>query len=223
MKSVAKQLRKYENINLLIISNDDKFKDDAKVLFSNVKELHIVATNDEALELSDTLKFDLVILDNKIDNFKEFFDALGVPLKIIILDSNENNDEITSAINSGAYTILAKPFNIVNLKLSIIMSLNQSNRSDKIKLGQGFYFDTYRDRIYNRYGKVIDLTKFELGLLKLIIKNKGSVVDYKLIETTVWKDRKMSIFAMRNIVNKIRAKTYYDVFKNASSKGYIIN
>ena len=92
-----------------------------------------------------------------------------------------------------------------------------------MKLGKGFYFDVYRDRIYNKAGKVVELTKLELGLLKLIIEQKGKVVDYETIKQQVWKGKNMSIFTMRNVVNKIRTKTYYDIFKNDSSKGYIIH
>lgn len=33
----------------------------------------------------------------------------------------------------------------------------------------------------------------------------------------------MSIYTMRNIVNKIRQKTYYEIIKNHSNKGYTID
>ncbi len=33
----------------------------------------------------------------------------------------------------------------------------------------------------------------------------------------------MSIYTMRNIVNKIRQKTYYEIIRNHSNKGYTID
>ncbi len=225
MNQIIKQLRKCENLNLLVISQDDKFSSDVQNTFSDLNKLEIVTCNSKALELCKESNFDIVVVDTKSDNFIDFFNKVNkfktVPLKIIVLDPSKESD-IIDAINSDVYTILAKPFNIVNLKLSIVMSVNQTQRNDKVKLGKGFYFDIYRDRAYNKNSKVIELTKLELGLLKLIIENEGNVVDYKQIEQQVWKGKKMSIFTMRNVVNKIRTKLYYDVFKNASSKGYII-
>ncbi len=221
-----KKLRKLENIKLLVISQDGTFVNEVNNLFDSINQLKVTASNVEALELLDAIAFDVVVIDTKSDNCVEFLSKIEetkqTPLKIVILDE-ENEEDIVNAVNYDAYTILSKPFNIVNLKIAIIMSLNQTKRSDKVKLGQGFHYDVYRDRVYNRYGKAIELTKLELGLLKLLIDNWKEVVDYKAIEEKVWKGKKMSIFTMRNVVNKIRTKTYYDIFKNASSKGYIID
>ncbi len=226
MEQIIKQLRKCENVNLLVITQDDDFAKEVHSVFDCTKNLEITNSNKEALELCNETNFDAVIVDTKSDNFIDFFDKINklkiTPLKIVVLDPT-NEEDIKNAINCDAYTILSKPFDMINLKLSVIMSLNQTNRNDKIKLGQGFYFDMYRDRVYNKNHKSIELTKLEFGLLKLIIENTGNIVDYDTIEKKVWKGKKMSIFTMRNVVNKVRTKTYYNIFKNASSEGYIIN
>ena len=226
MEHTIKQLRKCDNLNILVISQDVKFSSEVDNLFDSVKLLKITQSNDKALEFIKTINFDIIIVDTKDNNFDEFFnevDKLKIkPVKIIVLDA-KNEKDIIDAVNSNVYTILSKPFDIINLKLAMIMSLNQTTRSDKIKLGQGFYFDVYRDRVYNKASKVVELTKLELGLLKLIIENKGKVVNYDQIAKAVWKGKNMSIFTMRNVVNKIRTKTYYDIFNNASSQGYIIH
>ncbi len=226
MHQIIKQLRKCENLKILVVSQDEKFMSDVENIFSTLSKLETVTSNERALELCAEINFDAVVVDTKSDNFISFFNKVNklktIPLKIIVLDP-KNESDIIDAINSDVYTILAKPFDIINLKLSIMMSVNQTQRNDKVKLGKGFYFDIYRDRIYTKNSKVVELTKLELGLLKLIIENKNSVVDYKQIEEKVWAGKKMSIFTMRNVVNKIRTKLYYDVFNNASSQGYIIN
>jgi len=36
-------------------------------------------------------------------------------------------------------------------------------------------------------------------------------------------EKKMSIYTMRNVINKIRNKTYYEIIKNNSSSGYQID
>ncbi len=226
MKNNLKQLRKFDNLKVLLISADDKYNDELSKLFSNISGFKIATSDKDALSQAKDIDFDVVLVNDRDNNFKTILaqlDRIGeINLKIIISNSNNSDDLVVDAINSNVYTVLTKPFDIVNVKLSIVMALNQSNRGDKINLGEGFYFDTYRDRVYNKKSEAVDFTKLELGLLKLILEMKGQIVDYDMIEKRVWKNRKMSIFTMRNVVSKIRIKTYYDIFKNASSKGYII-
>jgi DNA-binding response OmpR family regulator len=221
MNQTGKKLRQCKNLNFLVISSNKEFIDELNALFSDVKLLKIVNSNDDAIRLSKITKFDILIVELKNNNFIESFNEIKTTLKFVIVESY-NNDTLLDSINFNIYSIFIKPLNLSNLKLSILMSLNQQKRTDKVILGQGFYFDIYRDRIYNRFGNIVELTKLELGLLKLIIENKSKIVDYDMIEKNVWKNKKMSIFTMRNVVGKIRTKTFYDIFQNSSSKGYII-
>lgn len=225
MNEIIKKLRKCEDMRLIAISHDNLLLETINEAFKDAKGLTTVSSNERALELAKTIDFDIVITDTKSDDFELVLNEIGElnfnPLKIVILDEN-NEENILKAINCDVYTILAKPFDIENLKLSILMSLNQSKRKDKIMLGDGFYFDIYRDRVYNKNSFVVELTKLELSLLKLILNNKGKVVDYDTIHKEVWKEKNMSIFTMRNVVNKLRTKLHYNIFENASSQGYIL-
>ena len=70
---------------------------------------------------------------------------------------------------------------------------------------------------------MIEFTSLEKGFLKLLISRLDEVTDYDLVQKEVWKGKKMSIFTMRNIVNKIRLKTYYSIIKNHSGRGCTID
>ena len=96
-------------------------------------------------------------------------------------------------------------------------------RVDKIEFDQGIYFDEYRDQFFKKGGTVIDFTRLEKSFLKLLIARRNEVTDYDMIKDIVWKGKDMSIYTMRNIVNKIRQKTYYEIIKNHSNKGYTID
>ena len=61
------------------------------------------------------------------------------------------------------------------------------------------------------------------SFLKLLISKRTEIVDYDMIKDVVWRGKDMSIYTMRNIVNKIRQKTYYEIIKNHSNKGYTID
>jgi DNA-binding response OmpR family regulator len=128
-----------------------------------------------------------------------------------------------TAINSGAYTFLSKPLRAKDLKLAVIMCLNQTKRGDKIEFENGIYFDEYRDQFFKAGGILIDFTRLEKSFLKLLISRRNDITDYDTIKEVVWKGKEMSIYTMRNIVNKIRQKTYYEIIKNHSNKGYTID
>ena len=59
--------------------------------------------------------------------------------------------------------------------------------------------------------------------MKLLITKRNDITEYDIIKDVVWKGKDMSIYTMRNIVNKIRQKTYYEIIKNHSNKGYTID
>ena len=74
-----------------------------------------------------------------------------------------------------------------------------------------------------RKDELVELTKLETNFLALILSNGMEITSYKEIKDIIWKGKNMSIFTMRNIVNKIRQKTYYEIIRNHSNKGYTID
>ena len=149
--------------------------------------------------------------------------SLAPTLPKIIISETDNNENIVTAVNSGAYTFLSKPLRAKDLKLAVIMCLNQTKRGDKIEFENGIYFDEYRDQFFKAGGVLIDFTRLEKSFLKLLITKRNDITDYDTIKDVVWKGKDMSIYTMRNIVNKIRQKTYYEIIKNHSNKGYTID
>ena len=170
----------------------------------------------------------MVIIDTDIEgisfsNLCSELSSLAPTLPKIIISETDNNENIVTAVNSGAYTFLTKPLRAKDLKLAVIMCLNQTKRGDKIEFENGMYFDEYRDQFFKPGGILIDFTRLEKSFLKLLITRRNDITDYDTIKDIVWKGKDMSIYTMRNIVNKIRQKTYYEIIKNHSNKGYTID
>lgn len=228
MLKTEKNIRKLYNAKLLIISNDDNVKVTIENEFDDYfKELKLVNGSLEALELAVSNSYDLVIIDTNVKDYT--FDEICTEIsnkvsnlpKIIISDE-ENNNDILTAINCSAYTFISKPLRAKDVKLAIIMCLNQTKRGDKIEFQNGIYFDEYRDQFFKPGGVLIDFTRLEKSFLKLLIEKRGEITDYDTIKDVVWKGKNMSIYTMRNIVNKIRQKTYYEIIRNHSNKGYVL-
>jgi DNA-binding response OmpR family regulator len=217
---MIKKLRKISNMTILCISQDKDILSKLKEFGS--KELIAIGEFDPNFLTS---KIDLVVIDYNVKNVKDTIDQIRLtkPLlpKIVIMDNLEDKG-IVNCINGGVYSIVNAPIDMDQLKVSITMAINQSKRVDKICLDNDIYYDAYRERFYDRVGE-ISFTKFEFHLLKLLLDNADKIVHYDDIKKHVWKDKKMSVFTMRNVVNKIRNKTYYNIIKNISSAGYQID
>src|SRR5574344_956679 len=195
MENNIKNIRKSSNTKIIIVSDDKTILEkDIKDLYSDFEELKIISSSD-SINYKNISFNDLLVLDM----------------------------DMPKAVNLQAYSFLLKPFNPMNLKLAIIMCINQTKRSDKVELGNGVYFDEYRDQFFKKGGVLIDFTRLEKGFLKLLIERRDEITDYDTIKELVWKGKDMSIYTMRNIVNKIRQKTYYEIVKNHSSRGYTID
>lgn len=76
--------------------------------------------------------------------------------------------------------------------------------------------------LFTDEGKKVDLTKTETRFIKLLAEKKNEIVGYEEISRVVWEGKDMSVFTMRNIVNKIRQKSFYSIVKNISNQGYVL-
>ena len=229
MLKTVKNIRKLYNAKLLFLSSDEKINEEIGKEFDDYfKELKVASTLNDALSLACSNTYDMVIIDTDIKgvSFSELcseLSSLAPTLPKIIISETDNNENIVTAVNSGAYTFLTKPLRAKDLKLAVIMCLNQTKRGDKIEFENGMYFDEYRDQFFKPGGILIDFTRLEKSFLKLLITRRNDLTDYDTIKDIVWKGKDMSIYTMRNIVNKIRQKTYYEIIKNHSNKGYTID
>jgi DNA-binding response OmpR family regulator len=229
MLKTVKNIRKLYNAKLLIVSSDEKINESIGNEFDDYfKELKISTNIKDAILLACSNSYDMAIIDTDIEG-ESFSDLcselsnLAPTLPKIIISDSDNNENIVTAVNSGAYTFLSKPIRAKDLKLAVIMCLNQTKRGDKIEFENGIYFDEYRDQFFKAGGILIDFTRLEKSFLKLLITKRNDITDYDIIKDVVWKGKDMSIYTMRNIVNKIRQKTYYEIIKNHSNKGYTID
>ena len=229
MLKTLKNIRKLYNAKLLFVSNDTEVKKTIENEFDEYfKELTLVNSAEDAIELISNNSYDMIIIDTNV-NAKDFDDVctnishIAPTLPKIVISGDEDNEQIVTAINNNAYTFLTKPLRSKDIRLAVIMCLNQTKRGDKIEFQEGIYFDEYRDQFFKAGGNLIDFTRLEKGFMKLLIAKRGDIVDYDMIKSVVWKGKNMSIYTMRNIVNKIRQKTYYEIIKNHSNKGYTLD
>ncbi|RBQ30705.1 response regulator transcription factor [Aliarcobacter vitoriensis] len=228
MEKSIKNIRKVSNIKVFVISDDMSTKEQIKTNFgTEFKDIKIISSSDDintkSISNADIIVVDLDIKESVFEDISLKIQSVASFVPKIVISSDDIESKVFSAINIQAYTFLLKPFDLINLRMAILMCVNQTKRSDKIELSNGIYFDEYRDQFFKKGGAIIDFTRLEKSFLKLLIDRKDEVTDYYMIKEVVWKGKEMSIYTMRNIVNKIRQKTYYEIIKNHSGRGYTID
>jgi DNA-binding response OmpR family regulator len=90
-----------------------------------------------------------------------------------------------------------------------------------VHLENGFYYDKSSKRLFNSDKQIIKLTNYEEEFFDLLIANLNQFVSLNEIYNHIWGEE-VSIFTLRNIVKKIRDKSYYEIIVNKSSVGYKI-
>ena len=89
-------------------------------------------------------------------------------------------------------------------------------------IGKGFYYNNNYKKVFNKFHEDVLFTKTQLKILLILLENNSIVSSDEIIHS-VWKKENVSIFTLRNMIKQIRDKTYYEIIKNHSNKGYSIN
>lgn len=104
-----------------------------------------------------------------------------------------------------------------------ILELIKNDLDQKLDLGEGFYYDKHSERFYNSKNEEITMTKTEKRLLLALIEQSEKIVPVDILIKRAWSKKDVSIYSFRNLIKKIRDKTYYELIKNHSNLGYSVD
>jgi DNA-binding response OmpR family regulator len=159
--------------------------------------------------------FDIEYLDNAL--FKDKLKNFNVP--IIYISSKIEFSILDYIENVPLNNILSKDSQLENIDIYIAMTMKKSS---KVYFNHDYSFCMRKNRFYFK-DREVGLTNLETKFVKVLLENKNKIVPYEKIIEVAWAGKNCSIYSMRNVVNKIREKSYYEIIKNISSQGYIIN
>ena len=177
--------------------------DDEKVLVKGIKfnlesEGYQVETGydgEEAVELSRSGNFDLIILDlmmPKIDGLQACMrirEFSNVPI-IMLTARSEDTDKIIG-FECGADDYITKPFNILELKARVRALLRRAGMAAQQKGGGGKltmgHITLDADaRAAWKDGQSVELTAKEFDLMELLLRNPGRVYSRENLLNVVW-------------------------------------
>lgn len=134
---------------------------------------------------------DLLILDinlpdgSGLDLLREIRQTCRVP--VILLTANDLETDIVAGLESGADDYVTKPFSLAVLRARVNAQLRRTEgQSGPVLLG-AFSFDFERME-FRRAGRLVDLSKTEQKLLRLLVENRGRTLTRAQLVDRIWTD-----------------------------------
>jgi DNA-binding response OmpR family regulator len=212
-----------EDETILAISMQEFLED------SGYEVVHFTNSQDAFDAIYDG-SYDLLLLDVKVSGEFNGFELLSnlrdaeICTPAIFITSLTNIEDLTKGYACGGCDYIRKPFDLAELKLRVeqVIQLHCfSSSDDVIELPFDYKYDTKKMQL-SLVDDVIDLGKTETKMLELLIKHRGSVVNYDMFWEEVWGEW-IEPTNIRVQVGNLRKKLQSDFIKNVRGVGYRID
>lgn len=214
-----------KELNLLFLEDNEEFAKNTTE-FLNIyfkKVLHSDNIKD-ALNLYDDNRIDVIISDIKVNdgNGLDFIKSIREKNKdvpIVVLSAHKDESFLFKAIPLNITSYELKPLSYDKF-LALLKKLSDLfNIEDELFQHHNLQY-SFKNKTLFINNKEINLTKKELLLIELIIRNKGSVVANETIQRDVWDDKFMSDSAIKNLIFRLRKKLSIELITCVTGIGY---
>ena len=178
-------------MNKIMIVEDDRKLNDGIVLAlrENCNAFLQCRTLAETRNLLTQEEIALVLLDvnlpdgNGIDFVREVRAYSPVPILLITVNNMEL--DIVTGLEAGANDYITKPFSLMVLRARVAVWLRAGiGHPDRFSMGP-FDFD-FRKMEFRREGRLVELSRTEQRLLRVLCENQGATVKRSMLIDSVW-------------------------------------
>lgn len=143
-------------------------------------------------------EFDLLVLDvnlpdgSGLDLLRELRGASN-QVPVLLLTANDMEMDVVAGLESGADDYVTKPFSLAVLRARVNAQLRRTAAAQSPAAQEGplvlgpFSFDFGRME-FRRDGRLVDLSKTEQKLLRVLVENRGRTLPRELLVDRVWTD-----------------------------------
>lgn len=188
----------------LLIVEDDRALGDGLCLALRdpALELTLCRTLSAARQALAQRDFDLLVLDvnlpdgNGLDLLRALRQtgsvrrAASSQVPVILLTANDMETDIVAGLESGADDYVTKPFSLAVLRARVNAQLRRGEKPSAqggILVLENFSFDFDRME-FRRDGRLVDLSKTEQKLLRLLVENRGRTLSRSTLVDRIWTD-----------------------------------
>lgn len=221
MENLLNQLYNY---TILCVEDEDGIRkrlvNTLKYYFGDVLE---AANGEDGYDLYLEYKPDIVLSDiempgkNGVDMVRAIREN-DLSTIVIMVTAYSNEEYLLDLINLNINHYILKPITSDNLLSGIVKSLG-SKLTSNLYFSEDCYFDVQSFELIYK-DEIVNLRKRDKEFLNLLYQSKNQVVSYEQIEEYIWKDRTMSMSALKTFIKELRQKLPEEYIENIPQTGY---
>lgn len=203
-----------DSLNILILEDDLVIslhitKTLKKLGFRNIFK---ATKSEEAFQLANENKIDLLVSDIKIDGEIDGVDTAKIlqslyKLPVIFITAYNNKATLNRVCEIGFVGYLIKPYRVDELETLIFFAISKYkllNNTNIINIQNYEYNKITKELIYN--DTQIKLTKKEQLFISLLFSNQNTIVSYEIIDQSIWQNSYVVDYNRRTFLSRIRKK-----------------
>jgi DNA-binding response OmpR family regulator len=222
------------NINILksltiLYAEDDLIiqKSNTRILEMFFKKVYIANDGNEALEIYQKYKPDVIILDYVMPNLDGYQTAKSIreinkKIPIIIASAYTDKDKLLNAIELNLIKYLEKPIlkeSLMNVFNSVISFLEENNLL-QMNLSENLSY-SFNTKTIRKNNQDIILSKNEIYFLELLLSKPNQLFTKENIENHIFKES-VDENTIRNLVYRLRKKLDSEIIVTLKDLGYSI-
>lgn len=176
---------------ILVVEDDKKLNDGiCLALKAPDRVFFSCPTLREAEEVLRSQQISLILLDvnlpdgNGIQWLERLRKSSQVP--VILITVNNLELDIVTGLEAGANDYITKPFSLMILRARVEVQLRREQPASQSQMKFGrFFFDFDRMEFYV-HGQMVELSRTEQRLLRILCENRGATVKRSYLIDTVW-------------------------------------
>lgn len=226
---MSSNLGMLKKMSILLVEDDDELRDNLYQTLSFFFNKIILANNGvEAIEMFKLNKIDMIITDYVMPlmdghEFCRYIRTNNYTLPITIISNFSEREKLIKLIDLELTNYLLKPINYDDLLKclnSMLKKVDKLNLHDfQINNDTRYNFST-KELIDYKNNKAIKLSKSEIIVLELLLKNMNSIISVELIQSYLSPNEIKSEQAIKNIIHRLRNKIGKNMIQNLQSLGY---
>ena len=207
---------------VLIVDDDEAVRTTLfKVIRSNGLDAELAASGEEALQMIQNKKYDLILLDVNMHGMDGFtvvqqLRSRNVRTPIIIVSGQKEDYDTLYGLDIGADDYVTKPFNPIILGAKVKALIRRSKGSlpgtDSVITAGPFRYNTSTLRFYKN-GEEVILSSKENSIMKLFMDNVNRIFPKDMIYSQIWGEAIVDENAIMVYINRLRQKIEDDPAK----------
>jgi two-component system response regulator VanR len=219
-----KILEQFKNYSILCVEDEDGIRkrlvNTLKYYFDDVLE---ASNGEDGYDLYQEYKPNIIISDIQMPkkNGIEMIESIRKndhTTIVIMLTAYSSEEYLLKLINLHINHYILKPVNSENLLCGIIKAFGD-RFDEKVIFDDSLYFNMKEHELYYKE-EIVNLRKRDKDFLLLLHKNKNSVTTYSQIEEYLWRDKSMSMSALKTFIKELRQRLPYELISNVPQVGY---